>query len=455
MRSKNFSETAATEMKHTLIITAGLALAIGIIGWRNQSRISTIQAERKALHAEAEKLGITSGAETSGTEAAAAHRRRPDRDAAAKATAADIIAFAKENDAMRKQGGNPNVDMESFQERVLGLMERITSLDSAQLKTLIAEIRNAPDLSDEIRQGLIGFSVMTLSKEHPRTALELFTESSDLFPDKRMSKHMVSSALGEWAKKDPDAALEWMRATKEKHSDLITGQTRQYFISGIAHTDPKRAFQLLAELSDGSSQGWSNPIHGIIQAARTPEQRTATLEAFRKYADSLPAGDQRAHATQQAISQLAAQMTEEGFQRSTAWITSAKLSPQEIEAFSDGITFNSKPEDKAKWIDWISKNLPAEKSESKVRQIVSQWTRDDYKAAGEWLVAEPEGPSKNTAIQAYAETVAPYEPETAAQWALTLPAGKARDATMKRIHQKLKNKDEAAAAVFAEKHGIK
>ncbi|WAC20575.1 hypothetical protein OVA24_04180 [Luteolibacter sp. SL250] len=442
-------------MKRTLAITAGLALAIGLAGWRNQGRISTIQAERKALHAEAEKLGITTGADTAGTEAAAEHRRRPDREAAAKATAAEVIAFAKEMEAMQKQGGNPNADMEGFQERILGLMDRMTSLDSAQLKALIAEFRNAPGLSDEIRQGLIGFSVMTLSKEHPRTALELFTESSDLFPDNRMSKHMVSGALGEWAKKDPDAALEWMRTNKEKHSDLITGQAKQHLISGIAQTDPQRAFQLLAELSDGSSPETYSPMHAIMQAARTPAQRTATLEAFREYAAGLPAGDGRTHATQQALSQLASQMAGEGFESSTAWVASAKLSPEEMEAFSDGITYNSKPEDKAKWIGWVSETLPPEKSASQVKQIVNQWTRDDYKAAGEWLVAEPDGPSKNTAIQAYAETVAPYEPDTAAQWALTLPAGKERDATLKRIHREMKGKDEAAAAAFAQKHGIK
>ncbi len=442
-------------MKHTLIITAGLAVAIGLVGWRNQSRISTIRTERQALHAEAERLGVTTGAEAPEAGATPDHRRRPDREAAARATAAEVIAFAKEMEAMQKQGGNPNADMEGFQERILGLMDRMTSLDSTQLKALIAEFRNAPGLSDEIRQGLIGFSVMTLSKEHPRTALELFTESSDLFPDNRMSKHMVSGALGEWAKKDPDAALEWMRANKEKHSDLITVQTKQHLISGIAQTDPKRAFQLLAELSDDSSSPMSNPMHAIMQAARTPAQRTATLEAFREYADGLPAGDQRTSATQQAISQLASQMAGEGFEGSTAWIASAKLSPQEVEAFADGITHNSKPEDKAKWIGWFGETLPPEKSASRVKQIVTQWTRDDYKAAGEWLVAEPEGPSKNTAVQAYAETVAPYEPDTAAQWALTLPAGKERDATLKRIHRELKGKDEAAAAAFAEKHGIK
>ncbi|RYD38635.1 MAG: hypothetical protein EOP87_01220 [Verrucomicrobiaceae bacterium] len=440
-------------MKRTLIITTGLALVIGLVGWRNQSRISSIQSERKALHAEAERLGITTGREDAGTEASAATRRRPDREAAVKATAAEVIAFAKEMEAMEKQGGNPNA-MEGFQERILGLMDRMTSLDSAQLKALIAEFRNAPGLSDEIRQGLIGFSVMTLSKDHPRTALELFTGSADLFSDSRMNMHMVSGALGEWAKKDPDAALEWMRANKEKHSDLISSQAKQHLISGIAQTDPKRAFQLLEELSDGSATA-NNQIIAIMRVPRTPAQRTTFLEAFREYAAGLPAGEGKQLATHQALNQLASQMAGEGFESTTAWIASAKFSAVELEAFATGTFYNSKGEDKAKWIGWINETLPPEKSASQVKQIVRQWTSDDYKAAGEWLVAEPEGPAKNTAVQAYAETVAPYEPETAAQWALTLPAGKERDATMKRIHQQLKGKDEAAAAVFAEKHGIK
>ena len=54
--------------------------------------------------------------------------------------------------------------------------------------------------------------------------------------------------------------------------------------------------------------------------------------------------------------------------------------------------------------------------------------------------------------------MARYEPATAAQWALTLPAGQERDATLRTIYQNWPGSDPAAreaAAAFAQTHGLK
>jgi len=441
-------------MKTTLTITAAVAIIIGIAGWRNQSRITVIRNDRKALQAEATRLGIDASTGTSEASGSPSHRQRPDRETAAKATAAEIIAFAREMDAMQKSGGKP-ADMERFQERVLGLMERMTLLDSTQLKALIAEFRNAEDLSDETRQGLIGFSVMTLSKDHPQTALELFTGSPDLFPDTNI-KHMVSTALGEWANKDPSAALEWLRANKDKHSELITNQAKRSLLTGLARNDPKAAFKLLDELTAGEEkERKGNGVTEIMRTARTAAEGMAALEAFRGYADELPAGEDKQLRVHQALSQLGSQMAKEGFESTSKWVASAKLSPEELDAFASGLSNNSNGNDNGKWIQWIGETLTPEESSQHVNQIVTQWTNDDYKAAGEWLLSAPEGTTKYAAVKAYARTVAPYEPETAAQWALTLPNPGDRVEALRSIHTQLKGKDVDAAAEFATKHGIK
>jgi hypothetical protein len=51
--------------------------------------------------------------------------------------------------------------------------------------------------------------------------------------------------------------------------------------------------------------------------------------------------------------------------------------------------------------------------------------------------------------------VAEYEPQTAVQWALTLPAGEGRTDTLDSIYQNWPADDAAGAAVFAAKYGIK
>ena len=107
------------------------------------------------------------------------------------------------------------------------------------------------------------------------------------------------------------------------------------------------------------------------------------------------------------------------------------------------------------WIEWIGEKLPPEKTTDHIRNLVRNWTTNDYQAAGKWLAATPDGPAKNTSIRTYAETVASYEPETATEWARTLPPGKDREATLKHIHRNWPKEDATAKEAFAKKHGIK
>ena len=89
-----------------------------------------------------------------------------------------------------------------------------------------------------------------------------------------------------------------------------------------------------------------------------------------------------------------------------------------------------------------------------VENLVGQWTQQDYQAAGKWLAAAADGPAKQAAVSTYAGTVAEYEPQTAVQWALTIPAGEQRQSTFEAIYQNWPKADAEAAAVFAKQYGV-
>ena len=442
-------------MKISLLFSALLAGAILLIGWRNQVRLGTLGETRSQLSAEAARLGISADAADAADASSSRRERRPDKDASTKATAADLIAFAQEMEALQKSGEKPE-DMAKFQERILGFMDRMSAMDAAQLKLLIAEFRAAPGLSEETRQGLVGFSVMTLANDHPQVALGLFTEASDLFKDNRINQHMVSSALGNWSRKDPLAALEWVRTNGEKFPDLINDQAKRGLISGAAVQDPKVAFKLIGELGiSPKDDDYNNSIQAIVQSAKLPKQRTAVLEALRENLEGIKTEEEKQKVTHTAFHAFALNLAPEGFETASGWIASTNPSPEELASFAQGVSFLSKKEEKGKWLQWMGDTLPEESARPQVKQMIRQWTNDDYQAAGQWLVSAPDGPTKHAAVESYAETVAPYEPDTAAQWALTLPPGKGRDATLKKVQQQIQNKDPAAGAAFAEKHGIK
>ncbi len=428
-----------------------LALASGF-GWQNQQRLAVVRESHAKLVTEAAQLGISLDSSNAADPVRITKRGRADREADAKLAATEFIAFAKEMEASEKQGSAPD---EAMQKRIMDMMDRMMSLDSAQLKILVTELRANKELKDETRQGLIGFSIMTLSNDHPQAALALLTESSDLFSDDGMGKHVISSSLSKWAKDDPLAALEWVKKNSEKFPDLVTDDAKRGIISGAAVSDPKLAFKLIGELGIKEA---TMPISGIIRAAKTEEDRTVVLGALRGHLATMTDDAARQSVADHAVGALARGVMEEGFEAGTKWLASANLSPAELESFASGLSSADKKDETGQWIEWIGASLPADKSSNNIRNIVRNWTQDDFQAAGKWLTTAPEGPAKNTSIRSYAETVSRYEPETAAQWAMTLPPGKDRDQTLKRIYHNWPTSDAAAkeaATAFAKEHGIK
>jgi hypothetical protein len=110
--------------------------------------------------------------------------------------------------------------------------------------------------------------------------------------------------------------------------------------------------------------------------------------------------------------------------------------------------------DPGRWMAWLATHDSGDPVfENKARDLMGTWTREDYKAAGEWLVGLQPGPSRESITLSYLETVAPYDVDAATQWARTLSPEKQPDA-LRRIHQALLKKDEAAARAFAESHHI-
>ncbi len=436
-------------MKISIAASILILLVAALFGVPNHQRLATIRESHAKLVADAAQLGVSIDSDHPDDPVRITKRGREDKEADARAAATEFIAFAREMEAMQKKGGPPD---EAMQKRIMEIMDRMMSLDSAQLKILIAEVRAAKDLKDEMRQGLIGFSIMTLSNDHPQAALALFTESSDLFTENGMGNHVISSSLAKWAKDDPLAAVEWVKKNSAKFPDLITDDAKRGLISGTAAQDPRLAFKLIGELGIKET---SQSINGIILAAKTPEARTATLTALREHLATITDEKARTELSENAVRRFAQSMAEAGFEASTRWISESNFTPTELDSLASGLSGSVKSGETGKWIEWIGEKLPPDKADDSIRNLVNNWTRNDYQAAGTWLAAAPDGPTKNTAIRSYAGMVAEYEPETAAQWALTLPPGKDREQTLKTIYRNWPEDDTAAKEAFKQKHGIK
>ena len=440
-------------MKIPIVIAIVILLAAAGMGLRDQQRLASVREHHANLVKEAAALGITLDPKhPAGRVITTKHREREDKQVVAKAAAAKFIAFAK---VIEQQKENPGPPDESTQERIVELMDLMMSLDAAELKILIAELRASTDIQDDTRQGLIAFSVMTLANDHPQTALALMMESKELFGEAHMRQAMATSALARWAKDDPLGALEWARKHAETHPEMITDDTKQGLITGAAAKDPKLALKLIGELKLEEPDAG---VSAVASAAGTPGERSNSLEALRSYGASLADSEKNAEMIRDAISKLISDAAREGFAAATQWLDSGDFTADELAHAASRMSHSVKRDETGQWIDWLGQRLPDDKRARVVQDMIRNWSNSDYRAAGNWLAAAADGPVKQAAVRGYAETVARYDPETAAQWALTLPPGKERSATIKRVYDHWPQDDDAskaAAEEFARQHGIK
>jgi len=141
-----------------------------------------------------------------------------------------------------------------------------------------------------------------------------------------------------------------------------------------------------------------------------------------------------------------------GYEDAVKWVTTAELTEKEQQQFIDSIRYSDR--NMPQWLDWLStQKLPPDSAGNRIRGLFSTWTRNDYVAAGEWLTQAPAGAGKESATEAYIEAISTYDPDTAYQWAKTLPEGK-KEFSIQQIYQNLKRKDLAAAEAYATQHGL-
>jgi hypothetical protein len=436
-------------MKLPLTLTIIILAAGSFWGMRENQALTKLREKHRQVVQEATSLGVSGDASKPFTQTKATKRQREDSGKKARDFANTLVAFAKEMKEMEKSGQQPDAAM---QKRIMEMVDGMLSLNGEELKILIAEMRGRSDLDDEMRKNMIGFSIMMLAQQHPETALALFTESSDLMEDNPMSKHVLSSSLTQWAKDQPLAALEWIKKNAKNHPDLVTDDAKRAVISGAAQKDYGLAFQLAGELKLSPNDDSMIPL--MVGSANTPERQAEFLAAIRKQAAAMTDKAEADKLMKSGMRGLFSQVSETGYDKTIEWMKSANLSAEETSNLADGLNYHTTKAETGKWLDWISSNSSdAKKSENTTRNLVRNWTSNDYKAAGEWLAKAPAGPLKETATISYLETVAPYDPDVAAQWAGTLTGEKKTD-SIKNIHGILTHKDKAAAEEFAKRHGI-
>jgi hypothetical protein len=407
-------------MKKSLVLCAIiLALALGL-GWQGQRSIAL------AKSGQVKEPPSTSTAKTSADGAVStAASRRALRER--RSTREDLSQLLADTQAVLKSiAGSPGAlpDADALKQLV-NLDSRFAQLSPEEMDDCITRIRASAGMGKEDQKEAILRAVSGFAHFHPSEALTLLAACPELSD---IQSPISQSILKDWSGHDSSAAARWAKSNLK----LLNPANRLELIAGVAAHEPVLAMQLTHDLQlNDVNEGLAT-----ILANTAAETSMLAMNSPRQQLDTLPDEKSRQTAEQKIFSTLADKLTTGGYESGRQWLDSAKLNPSEMEALSTRVAESKILKDTDQWIDWMARQLPPEKSAATVQSMVRTWTGNDYQAAGKWLTATPDGPTKNAAIRAYAENVAKVDPAVAKQWALTLPPGPEREETLKSIQAK-------------------
>ena len=399
-------------MKKSILLAFAI-LALGAIFPVVQKRqLAGLQDRHRKLTAEAAALGVSNPSSA----------RTPARQKRESQVRAMEVKWADFSEGMSIYEKTEYPTDGGYEWRFGKLIDGLGSIDDSRLRWLIAKVREETKISHDTRSMFLIASIRKISASQPATAMKLYDGCADLIEPKDETL-MLTQALCNLAALDATAVAKWLRKNGEKYASQADEISRSEVIGSVAISDPALAFKILE--SQQFPQSLGAPLNAIIGTMENaPEKRDPVLAALRDHLAGLASEAEREKTRHCAFISLAERLSDDPFDSASDWISKSNFSAAEKSLFASSLPYKGTQENTGRWIEWMSANLPGESLAGPVKQLVGLWTRQDYQAAGAWLGITPDCPAKHLAVQTYATTIAPYEPQAAGQWALTLPPGR-------------------------------
>ena len=414
-------------------ILAWVALGIGgVIFWRIEHQHRLIQESLREAEARARiaSPGMPTGIDADGRKLSL-RKEVGDRQAAARQLCWDWISL--------EIGKKAKVSRESAlrrEQQGLAMTLQVGNLGPEEWDAFLDELKTYPEVEEAERRRLLAIALGLLAQSDGAKGLELFLELSLAGDPGLLAKSSGVSAIMELASVDPMAAVDWL----ERHGELLGSEAKRQTVRIAARQNLPQSVEVARRLGMEDEFG-----SALGESAETPEDREKVVGFLREQG--------RSEWLERALASIGGQLANGKYGESTTWIRSMNFSIEECQSLSEGIHYWTAREESGQWLAWMDRTIGKEAS-PKVADLVANWTRNDYLAAGEWLSQFDDGPTKPAAVAGYIEAVAPYDPAAAAKWVATLPAGDSREESAHKLYQQWRGQDEEAAKAFAQKEGI-
>jgi hypothetical protein len=384
-----------------------LVLLLGVAffwsGVRKGSAVSRLKTEHEVLVSRARSIGVP---ENENYEERSSSRA-PSRPSASKIPAErlkdDLVAAFLRLKAL-EDSADPGTRLK-VEAEVREWIGRLIDLSPKELKRLTSDLTSDSTLNPKDVKQLISVIFDLSAFQQGETAAELALAHRDIEPD-------LTSVIGNWAKQDPSNAFAWLEKNRQTMGDGYVGALRQA-IEESAARDPAMALGNLSRIEDAESRAATEVE--LASSLMEDGERAALLAELRLSTLAVPDRIEVLRGLGKGL--VAHQDYEPG-----AWMK--ELSPDEAMVVASGLSEKSglSPRPDA-WLDWMGKSLPPERVADTAKPMLTKWINEDYEAAGEWINRQPAGDLRNEAAANYARMVAKRFPDTAKDWANSLPDG--------------------------------
>ncbi len=278
-----------------------------------------------------------------------------------------------------------------------------------------------------------------------------------------------------WAVADPAAAVAWFQKIdieddptfdpivrgREIPADVLRAYLAHSLTEGLAAADPAAALDFAASYASGGGAG-ADGLVGVV-AGRVVEARG--VEPAKRWAESLAAVGEavpfrRPDGKSEPVSQRAAAMA-------SVAVAQARTDPR---AAAEWVAASASPEDEP-WVvrdvariwaqsdppgavGWLETLGDSRGQREGLSAAYANWAAREPMGASEHLVAQPESPERDFAINGFTAALAHRDPESAVIWAEQITNPGLREAATLRAAQRFYAQDPAAASDWLATSGL-
>lgn len=434
-------------MKTIAIIVGILAVAVSAGLWQN-SRLKEIQLETARIESRATPSTSSRLDRAGKSDFPPASVSQAEQDEFYE----DIVSVM----ASRTRGKRGNEFVQAERRRKMILISAKFNADDIErfLQRLLQDERLGGEFN-ELETFQLCMAIF--SRTAPEASMEFLGGHRDMAGWKDHYVNVFRSLLND----KPREAIRWFEEqTALGNTDIANSAFRTAILVREARLDPDSMLARAMSPDFASDSEALSHLGGFIATTLgKPAEHRQFLTALRRAQEAGVSSAQLLEIREEYVGNLSETFMEFGFE-DTSLIVDSEFTPDEKMRLLDTLSHRGDLPEPAKWAEWMMKIDRAvwkSASDPNARHpaigILSNWSRSDRDAAGEWLGKIPEGEIRTEMICEYAWNIASIDPLKAADYLPDIPEGKARANIVRKIEKALDSRDPAAANVFSESEG--